>query len=39
MLGTGNATVTRIFNTCFVLQTDTTKLLLMLEEEMVYCRN
>ena len=27
MLGTGNATVTQIFNTCFVLQTDTTKLL------------
>lgn len=27
MLGTGSATVTQIFNTCFVLQTDTTKLL------------
>lgn len=27
MLGTGNATVTQIYNTCFVLETDTTKLL------------
>lgn len=27
MLGTGNATVTQIYNTCFVLATDTTRLL------------
>ena len=27
MLGTGNATVTQIYNTCFVLESDTTKLL------------
>ncbi len=27
MLGTGNATVTQCYNTCFVLQTDTTQLL------------
>lgn len=27
MLGTGNATVTHIYNTCFVLATDTTRLL------------
>ena len=27
MLGTGNATVTRCYNTCFVLQTERTKLL------------
>lgn len=27
MLGTGNATVTQCYNTCFALQTDTTLLL------------
>lgn len=27
MLGTGNATVTHIYNTCFTLQTSTTLLL------------
>ncbi len=27
MLGTGNATVTRCYNTCFVLETSTTRLL------------
>ena len=27
MLGTGNATVTRIYNTCFVLETSTTRLM------------
>ena len=31
MLGTGNATVTQCYNTCFALQTDTTLLLLTAE--------
>ena len=39
MLGTGNATVSQIYNTCFVLQTPSTLMLWMRAEETEYWRS
>ena len=37
MLGTGNATVSQIYNTCFILETSTTKLLVVETESSRNC--